>query len=230
MEPHPLGAIPWIPPEVPVDDPEVPVDDTIALADWRARVAALYLSPPTEGRDGVEAFRRGRDALFRQHPQSPLTATQRAAVAGLPHFPYDPGARVVTRLEPPADDGVLEIDTGGEDGVVRYRRVGRLATPFGALTLFWTLGYGGGLFLPFRDQTSGRDTYGAGRYLTDTIKGTFGRGLQWSGDRVVLDFNYAYNPSCAYNPRWACPLAPPENRLAAPVQAGELAFPHPAGG
>src|SRR6266511_4119281 len=93
------------------------------------------------------------------------------------------------------------------------------------LTLFWTLGYGGGLFLPFRDAAAGRETYGAGRYLTDTIKGTFGRGVVVDGDRVVLDFNYAYNPSCAYNPRWACPLAPPENWLEEPIRAGERAFP-----
>jgi uncharacterized protein (DUF1684 family) len=129
---------------------------------------------------------------------------------------------------PPGDEGELAVDTGGEDGTVRYRRVGRLTTPFGDLTLFWTLGYGGGLFLPFRDATAGEETYGAGRYLTDTIKGTWGRGLAHQGGRVVLDFNYAYNPSCAYNSRWACPLAPPENHLEGAVRAGELAYPDPA--
>ena len=152
------------------------MDDAIALADWRLRVAALYLAEP----------------------------------------------------RPAEADQELTIDTGGEDGVVRYRRVARLATPYGDLTLFWTTGYGGGLFLPFRDATAGHETYGAGRYLTDTIKGTHGRGLEAEDGpegRVVLDFNYAYNPSCAYNARWACPLAPPENHLRAPVRAGELAFP-----
>jgi hypothetical protein len=132
---------------------------------------------------------------------------------------------VIAELRPPETDEELAIDTGGEDGTVRYRRVGRLATPFGGLTLFWTLGYGGGLFLPLRDATSGRETYGAGRYLTDTVKGTFGRGLSADGDRLVLDFNYAYNPSCAYNAHWACPLAPPENHLRVSVRAGELTFP-----
>src|SRR4030095_590720 len=123
----------------------------------------------------------------------------------------------------------LAIDTGGEDGVVRYRRLSRLATPFGELTLFWTLGYGGGLFLPFHDATARHETYGAGRYLPDTVKGPFGRGLVVSDDHVTLDFNYAYNPSCAYNSRWACPLAPPENHLDGPVRAGELAYPDPPG-
>jgi uncharacterized protein len=228
--------------------------DALALNDYRRRVAALYLAEPAVGEAGAAAFRRGRDALFRDHPQSALNRAQRARFGGLAWFPYDPAARFAVQLLPaegsgephergglrpprapqpgaPADrdpGGELAIDTGGEDGVVRYRRVGRLATRYGDLTLFWTLGYGGGLFLPFRDATCGRETYGAGRYLTDTIKGTFGRGLSVERDRVVLDFNYAYNPSCAYNARWACPLAPPENHLRAAVRAGELAYPDPA--
>jgi uncharacterized protein (DUF1684 family) len=205
-----------------------PMDATLALDDWRRRVALLYLSDPTEGEAGVAAFRRGRDELFRDHPQSALDDGQRERFRGLPWFPYDPEAKVEAELRPPENDGELAVDTGGEDGTVRYRRVGRLATPYGELTLFWTLGYGGGLFLPFRDATAGTETYGAGRYLTDTVKGTWGRGLVHQGDRVVLDFNYAYNPSCAYNARWACPLAPPENHLDGAVRAGELAYPDPA--
>jgi uncharacterized protein len=201
------------------------MDEALALADWRQRVAALYLAEPTTGEAGVAAFRRGRDLLFRDHPQSALDPGQRARFTGLAWFPYDAAARVVAEVGPPEGDEELAIDTGGEDGTVRYRRVARLATPYGGLTLFWTTGYGGGLFLPFRDATAGRETYGAGRYLTDTIKGTHGRGLEAHGDHLVLDFNYAYNPSCAYNARWACPLAPRENHLEAPVRAGELAYP-----
>ena len=203
------------------------MDRWLELAGWREQVARLYLAEPRGGEAGVEAFRRGRDRLFREHPQSPLTAEQRAGFAGLPWFPYSPDARVETRLEQVERGEDLAIDTGGEDGVVRYRRVGRLATPFGSLTLLWTLGYGGGLFLPFRDTTAPDQTYGAGRYLTDTIKGTFGRGVEVDGDQVTLDFNYAYNPSCAYDSRWACPLAPFENRLDGAVTAGELAYPNP---
>ena len=93
-------------------------------------------------------------------------------------------------------DGSIEIATGGEDGVLRYERVGVLPTPWGRLTLFWLAAYGGGLFLPFRDATCGKESYGAGRYLTDTVKGTHGRGVAPEPDgRVRLDFNYAYNPS-----------------------------------
>jgi uncharacterized protein len=86
------------------------------------------------------------------------------------------------------------------------------------LELFWLEAYGGGLFLPFRDATSGDSTYGAGRYLLDTVKGA---DLGSEGGRLVLDFNFAYNPSCAYDPKWVCPLSPPANRLAVAVQAGE---------
>jgi uncharacterized protein len=201
------------------------MDPTLALDDYRRRVAELYLADPTEGEAGAAAFRRGRDALFRDHPCSALDAGQRARFAGLAWYPWDPAARVTAELRPPGRDEPLAVDTGGEDGTVRYRRVARLATPYGELTLLWTLGYGGGLFLPFRDATAGTETYGGGRYLTDTIKGTWGRGLVHRGGTVVLDFNYAYNPSCAYNAGWACPLAPPENHLPAAVRAGELAYP-----
>lgn len=199
----------------------------LELADFRRRNAELHLAAPHEGAEGATALRRRRDELFATHPQSPLTDEQREGFTGLPYFPYDPAARMACEAEPA--DGVLVVETGGADGAVRLRRVARLALPDGALTLFWIEGYGGGLFLPFRDATAGTDTYGGGRYLTDTIKGTWGRGLALDGPtRVVLDFNYAYNPSCAYNVAWACPLAPPENRLEAAMPAGELRFP-PAG-
>jgi uncharacterized protein (DUF1684 family) len=203
------------------------VDEAVALADWREQVARLYLAEPRGGEAGAAAWRRARDRLFLTHPASALTAEQRRQVGGLAWFAYDPAARVKASLGRVDAGDELAIDTGGEDGTVRYRRVGRLATPYGELTLFWTLGYGGGLFLPFRDATAGQETYGAGRYLTDTVKGTFGRGLVVGDGEVTLDFNYAYNPSCAYNSRWACPLAPPENRLDEPVRAGERAFPFP---
>ena len=198
------------------------VDSAAQLADYRLRVARLHLAD-----GGLDEFRRGRDELFREHPQSPLSQEQRAGFEGLPYFPHDPGAAIEAPLEAAENGDPLEIDTGGKDGVMRYTRAGRLETPFGKLTLFWLEGYGGGLFLPFRDATSGEDTYGGGRYLTDTIKGTFGRGVSVDpgGGRTKLDFNYAYNPSCAYNSSWMCPLAPPENRLDEPVRAGELAFP-----
>lgn len=87
-----------------------------------------------------------------------------------------------------------------------------------ALELYWLDGYGGGIFLPFKDATSGTETYGGGRYLLDTVKGA---DLGARGDRLILDFNFAYNPSCSYDPRWVCPLSPPQNHLALRVEAGE---------
>jgi len=87
-----------------------------------------------------------------------------------------------------------------------------------SLELYWLEGYGGGLFLPFSDTTSGDGTYGGGRYLLDTVKGA---DLGIENGRLVLDFNFAYNPSCAYDPKWVCPLAPAQNRLPIPVRAGE---------
>jgi uncharacterized protein (DUF1684 family) len=191
------------------------------LADFRERVVALYRDGPQDGEEGALDWRRRREELFAAHPESPLAEQTGTAPS---YFPYDARAVVQTRLEP--SEGGIDVDTGGEDGVVRYARIGRLETPFGELTLFWTRGYGGGLFMPVRDATSGLQSYGGGRYLTDTIKGTFGRGVRLypREDAVTLDFNYLYNPSCAYDSRWLCPLAPPENRLEEPIRAGELTF------
>jgi uncharacterized protein len=194
-------------------------------ADYRRRVAEMYLAEPASGIEGWRAFRRARDRLFREHPQSALVEADRRRITALPFFDYDERFRVPATIVPLDGAEEVTIDTGGEDGVLRYKRIAHLETPLGRLTLFWLIGYGGGLFLPFRDPTAPAQTYGGGRYLVDTIKGTFGRGLVRDGDTALLDFNYAYNPSCAYDPRWACPLAPRENWLDTPVRAGELAPP-----
>jgi uncharacterized protein len=196
------------------------------LVDWRRRVGDLYR---TTGPDAVQRFRRGRDELFRTHPQSPIEPEERASFAGLRYFDHDPAFRVPANLEP-GNGTELVIDTGGEDGAVRYRRAGRLVfTLAGAecgLTVLSLVQYAGGLFVPFRDRTSGRETYGGGRYLFDTVKNTDGLVLEIApgSSEIVIDFNYAYNASCAYSPRWACPLAPPENHLDVQVRAGEKLY------
>lgn len=196
------------------------------LVDWRRRVGDLYR---IHGPDSVDRFRRGRDELFRTHPQSPIESEHRASFQGLRYFPHDPAQRVRARLET-GDGAELLIDTGGEDGAVRYLRAGRLVFELGGepcgLTVLSLVQYAGGLFVPFRDATSGRETYGGGRYLFDTAKDTDGLVLEVTpgSSDVVIDFNYAYNASCAYSPRWACPLAPPENFLKVPVRAGELTY------
>jgi len=199
------------------------MSEDLDLFDWRRRVATMYPLPD------LASFRAARDELFRTHPQSPIPPEERASFAGLRYFEIDPRYRVRARLEP-GEPGELEIDTGGEDGVVRYRRAGvvQVTLPEGTatLTLFRQLGYGGGLFLPFRDATAPAETYGGGRYLVDSVKGTLAGPLEVTpgSDELTLDFNYAYNPSCAYDARWLCPLAPPENRLTVPVRAGELKY------
>jgi uncharacterized protein (DUF1684 family) len=196
----------------------------LALADWRRRVFELYRDVRAD-RDPAAAWRgwrAGRDELFAQHPQSPLPAGERAGFSGLAYFDYDPSARVLATVAP-LEPVTLEIATSGEEPY-RFTRFGSAAFELGdeplSLELYWLDGYGGGLYVPFADATSGAETYGAGRYLLDTVKGA---DLGLDRDRLMLDFNFAYNPSCAYDPRWVCPLAPPANRLAVAVRAGELA-------
>lgn len=210
-------------------DPGASLKEALDLVDWRRKVGELYR---LGARAGISAFRAERDRLFATHPQSPLPPGSRSRFQALRYFPFDPAYRVVCRLQapPPGLPVELEIDTGGPDGVIRYRRAGRLEFELAGmpchLTVLSLTGYGGGLFLPFLDSTSGAETYGGGRYLFDTIKGTDALCLEYDvgTGRTIIDFNLAYNPSCAYSSRWACPLAPPENRLSVAVRAGELGF------
>jgi uncharacterized protein len=199
--------------------------DALDLLDWRRRVFALYaeVRSAADRVDGWTRWRAERDLLFRTHPQSPLMHDARASFAGLSYFDYDPAARVTAAVEP-ADPESYDIATSGQDGgAYRFTRIGvaafRLNGSDLALELYWLEGYGGGLFVPFRDATSGSETYGAGRYLLDTVKGADLGSLD--DGRLVFDFNFAYQPSCSYDPRWVCPLAPPPNRLTVPVRAGE---------
>jgi uncharacterized protein (DUF1684 family) len=196
------------------------------LLDYRRRVSDLYRT--LRAADGDPAacadFRAARDELFRTHPQSALDLEQQAAFTSLNYYDYDPAYRVLAHVDSDVEPEVLTIQLQ-DDGHFSYRRFGRvtfeLPTGTGSLSLFWIEGYGGGVFLPFGDATNRHETYGAGRYLLDTIKGA---DLGATLDTITLDFNYAYNPSCVYNYRWVCPLAPPENRLPFPVYAGEKNF------
>jgi uncharacterized protein (DUF1684 family) len=194
--------------------------DELDLLDWKRRVFALYASVRAEP-DAARAtagWRAGRDELFASHPQSPLP--DRAGFTGLPYFPFDPAARVTADVHP-AERRRFEVEASAGEPMAFVRFAVARFTLGGTdceLELYWLDAYGGGLFVPFADATSGADTYGAGRYLLDTVKGA---DLGTEDGRLVLDFNLAYNPSCSYDPRWACPLAPPANRLALPVRAGE---------
>jgi uncharacterized protein (DUF1684 family) len=196
--------------------------DTLALLDWKRRVFALYeavrMMPPEEG---WKLWRETRDELFRSHPQSPLPAKSRAGFEGLEYWPYDPEARVLAELED-VEAPPQPIETSGVEPML-FRPFARawfeLRGERLSLEVHWLTGYGGGVFLPVRDATSGKESYGGGRYVLDTVKGA---DLGEQDGRLVLDFNFAYNPSCAYDPGWVCPLAPPANRLAVAVEAGEL--------
>lgn len=195
----------------------------LELLDYRRRVAELYQTVRDTDGDAEtwEWFRNQRGWLFQAHPQSALDADQKRRFRSLSYFEYDPAFRVIAELDTNVEPEVVTVDLG-DDGQFTYRRLGRvefyLPTGNASLYVYWIMGYGGGVFLPFADATSGHETYGGGRYLYDTIKGA---DLGTSGRSLVMDFNYAYNPSCAYNARWVCPLAPVENRLTAPIMAGE---------
>lgn len=195
----------------------------IDLWDWRRTIADLYGQiRGAEPEHGWRRWRDTRDRLFVAHSQSPLDAERRAAFTGLPCFSYDPELRFVVPLVAIAAPQTHAVEVGADGALTLtgFARTHGLAGALGGeLTLFWIGGYGGGVFLPFRDQTSADETYGGGRYLLDTIKGADLGHLP--DGRVILDFNFAYNPSCAYADRWTCPLAPAENSLAAPVRAGE---------
>ncbi len=200
-----------------------PENPALQLADWRRQVAALYarIRGASDPAIAWEDWRRTRDALFADHPQSPLPEAARAGFRGLPCYPYDPSLRFTAALGAVTDRAEERVELG-MDGTVRLAPAGRtegLAPALGGeLTVYWIAGYGGGLFLPFTDATSGDETFGAGRYLLDSIKGA---DLGVEDGRLVLDFNFAYHPSCAHSPDWTCPLAPPGNRLPAPVRGGE---------
>ena len=195
--------------------------DALSLLEWKRRVFDLYARVRAE-RDSEAAhdlWVNTRHELFTTHEQSPIPAGDRARYLGR-YFPYDPAFRTVaevTATEPRS----YEIATSGTE-TMRFTRIGRATFALDgtamSLEIYWLDAYGGGLFVPFRDETSGDRTYGAGRYLLDTVKGA---DLGMDGDKLALDFNFAYNPSCAYDPRWVCPLAPPANRLDIAIGAGE---------
>jgi uncharacterized protein len=159
------------------------------------------------------------------HPDSPLPPEERASFTGLPIAPYDPRLRFELEIDTEVAPERLEVPTA-TDGVVPFERVGTLHLPgLGGLDVWWLASYGGGLFVPVKDALAGTETYGGGRYLIDTVKGA---DLGGDGRFLVIDLNFSYNPSCAYDPAWACPLASSGNTLPSPVRAGELVLRTPS--
>jgi uncharacterized protein (DUF1684 family) len=208
--------------------------DRLSLADWRRTIVTLYAEvramAVTDPGIALAHWRSVRERLFREHPQSPVPAAARGAFEAR-HFDHDPSLRFHATLEPapPPDPNALPLalPNSGADSL-SFTRIGRVPLPFPdgerSLSVFWMAGYAGGVFIPFRDATNGTETYAAGRYL---VEGAMGADLgatpganpgEWA---LILDFNFATQPSCAFDPRWACPLAPPENRLDLAIRAGE---------
>jgi len=193
---------------------------SLTLLDWRRRVAALYATvrAAEDPEDAWLTWRSGREALIGTHPDSPLDEAARADFPGVPVAPYDPALRFVVPVDTDVAPERREVPTA-RDGVVVLDRIGRVSLgEVGRLDVWWVGGYGGGVFLPLRDGSAGTTTYGGGRYLLDTIKGA---DLGGDDGRLVVDLNFAYHPSCTYDPRWTCPLAPEGNRVGTVVAAGE---------
>lgn len=169
----------------------------------------------------ISEFRAAKDEFFRDDEGSPLSPEQQADFSGLNYYPEDSAYDVLASVEPlDAPEPVTLITSRGT--VQQFYRVGRLHFKMDGtlqqLTLFQDAG-GQYLFLPFTDATSGTETYGAGRYVEVEDGGTEGE-----RQMVRIDFNQAYNPYCAYNENWVCPIPPAENRLTVPIRAGEKTF------
>lgn len=226
-----------------------PVTTALQTADWRRRVFALYADVRARAVVDPAAAHAGwvtaRDELFASHPASPILPEDKPGFTGLSVTPYDPAWRLTAPVVPtePGPDGAprrLDVPTG-TDGVVPFELLGTVTLrhetlgDLGTLDVWRLASYGGGLFVPIKDALAGPPggTYGGGRYLLDTIKGAWlghtggsdggaGGGPDDNGvGDLVLDLNFAYNPSCAYDPAWTCPLAQPGNTLDVEVPVGE---------
>jgi uncharacterized protein (DUF1684 family) len=165
----------------------------------------------------LETFRQQKDHFFKHDSHSPLTPEQKETFEGLKYYPESPDLRLELEVEEleEQEQVKMQTNTGEVQDFIRWGRIhfevdGQPAS----LTLFVSMG-GGGFFLPFMDATNGEETYGAGRDLEVE---------PLASGRLLVDFNMAYNPYCAYNERWACPVPPVENRLKIPIRAGEKAF------
>ena len=165
----------------------------------------------------LSSFRERKDTFFREQERSPLTQEQKVAFTGLSYFPTNHDLALILELDKSGDGIGEEITVGTMTGVPKqYIRIGRIRFEVdgeeATLSVFQDAETGK-LFLPFRDTTADDETYSVGRYLDPKVR---------PDGRLVVDFNMAYNPHCAYNSGWSCPIPPFENRLKVPIRAGEL--------
>lgn len=194
---------------------------SLTIVDWRRRVGEMYarVRDDPDHEAAWSHWRETRDELLRTHPQTPLTRDDPLRETGLPYWPYDPTLRFEAELvatETPQEPRL--VDAGG-DGTIEMHLMGHVELSVGGtLDVWWLHQYGGGVFVPLRDGTSGDGSYGGGRYLLDTAKGSW---LGGTATSLTLDLNFAYHPSCRYNARWQCPLAPAGNTITQRVEAGE---------
>lgn len=163
----------------------------------------------------LDDFRKAKDEFFGSHPESPLTEEQKEDFQGLKYFPKDPDLALEVEVKPFEHQEKVEMPTSTGD-IQAYTRYGRFGFDVDGEVAELTL-YSSphGFFLPFVDAQAGKETYGAGRYLDPH---------QLPDGKFLIDFNLAYNPYCAYNERWSCPLPPAENRLKVAIKAGEKSF------
>ena len=200
-------------------------ETALELADWRRATAALYgrVREQPDPAAGHALWREGRDQMMRSHPQSPLPPADPLRESGVPYWPYDAALRWELPVEPVSRPQRFEVDTG-PDGVTRLEQAGWVTVPDPVgrrLAVWWLDQYAGGLFLPVRDATAGSGSYGGGRYLLDTAKGADPGSAGAHGHALVIDLNFLYHPSCRYDERWVCPLAPKDNTIDTPIRAGE---------
>jgi uncharacterized protein (DUF1684 family) len=165
-------------------------------------------------------FRIAKDTWFARDPHSPLSHDEQHRFQGLAYYPFNPALHMHLPLDRDVSDEPIVMDTSTGDSR-EYRRAGKIHFEVNGQPAELTV-YAdpdGDLFLPMRDATSGKETYGAGRYLEPEMAGE---------DEVQVDFNYLYNPYCAYNEAYSCPLPPLENWLRVPIEAGEKNYAKPA--
>lgn len=199
---------------------------SLQLADWRRRVFGLYAGVRQlsvhDPAAGHEFWKSARDDLFAGHPQSPLLPDDRSSFTGLTVPRYDPDWRFELEVHRAEEPHRITVDSS-TDGPIPFSLVGMVRIPaLGTLDVWRLTSYGGGLFLPVKDGLAGAPggTYGGGRYLLDTVKGA-DLGPGGSDDSLVVDFNFAYNPSCVYDPSWSCPLPQAGNTLREEIPVGE---------
>lgn len=161
---------------------------------------------------GLQTFRKHKDEFFLRDPHSPLTSEQKASFSGLNYFPENESLNLIVEIERFPEKENIEIQTNTGE-VQEYERFGRFSFEVdgesASLTIYANQN---GFFLPFVDSLAGKDTYPAGRYLEPE---------RLPEGRFQVDFNFAYNPYCAYNPYWSCPITPVENRIYVAIRAGE---------